>query len=483
MNGAPGSPSGGRRPAAAAHALILAVVLAVVLALPLATAPAHAAEAASAKEMVGGLIDSLTHAPGTQKKSATGFSGTSSGRGAGQSRQSGPTAPTPPTVPVVKTLPTGQQPAGQPLPGSAFPAQPAGSAPANASPAGAALSSAPAARQNARPAAPQPRKPAGTVLSLEHDGRERRAVVLAPGQKAVKKGQRAPRLPLVIFLHGAGGSAAQAMRQTGLGGLAQRAGFIAVFPEGLAGPEGQESGGLQTWNAWMCCGYARDQRIDDVGYLAALINRLKADHPVDPRRIHLAGFSNGAMLASRFALERPGIIASLASVAGYLPCDAQTPQEPLPVLVIHGNRDQVARFGPTESHPRTGRYCEDYPAKAQVEFWVRGMDLPARPLQVQDGRKSRVRVERYGPARGGRAQVEFVIVKGGGHAWPGGASERYRYCDQPTPDPDATALLLDFFKRQARPGAPETAAKAETPRKAETRQKPGKKAAKGSSRG
>ncbi|MBU1230587.1 MAG: hypothetical protein KKA55_13570, partial [Proteobacteria bacterium] len=289
-------------------------------------------------------------------------------------------------------------------------------------------------------------------------------------------------LPLVIFLHGAGGSAAQAMRQTGLGGLAERAGFMAVFPEGLAGPPdagGQEGGGVQSWNAWMCCGYARDQRIDDVGFLAALINRLKADYAVDPRRIHLAGFSNGAMLASRFALERPGVLASLASVAGYLPCDAQAPQEPLPVLVIHGSHDQVARFGPAQGHPRSGRFCEDFPAKAQVAFWVRGLGLAERPRQVQDaaltsGSRGRVRVERYG--QGGRAQVEFVIVKGGGHAWPGGPAERYRYCDLPAPDPDATALVWSFFQRQARPAPGETPAPAPAPRKA------GKKAVKDKAR-
>jgi polyhydroxybutyrate depolymerase len=328
-----------------------------------------------------------------------------------------------------------------------------------------------------------------------HDGLERLALVRLPKAKAQKKGQAAAqlpaqKLPLVIFLHGAGGSARQAMQQTGLDALAERAGFIAVFPEGLAAPQGQEHAGIQTWNAWTCCGYARDQKADDVGFLAALISRLKADYPVDPRRVFLAGFSNGAMLASRFALERPGIVASIASVAGYLPCDAQTPQEPLPVLVIHGSQDHVARFGPTEAHPRTGRFCEDFPAKAQVEFWVRGLGLPAKAQQVQDGKKSRVRVERYGPGKkAGRGLVEFVIVKGGGHAWPGGARERYRYCDMPTPDPDATALVWDFFKRQARPGAPDKAdkggkgGKGEKPGKADTPQKPAKKSAKTKARG
>ncbi len=427
------------------------------------------------------LLDSLTHGPGAQDKPGQGFSKKSAVSGA----QTGPTAPTSPKAPVVpgvKAQPTGSQP---PLPGSAFP-----TAPANQQPVQPAK---PLTKQPSKASAPKPasqaERPRETVLTLEFEGRERLAVVYAPRHKGQKKGQSVPRLPLVIFLHGAGGSASQAARQTGLAALSERAGFIAVFPEGLSGPPGssaqggqgngqgtgQDNGGIQTWNAWNCCGYARDQRVDDVGYLAALIARLKADYPVDPRRIHLAGFSNGAMLASRFALERPGVIASIASVAGYLPCDAQDPAEPLPVLVIHGNCDRVARFGPTEAHPRTGRFCEDFPAKAQVEFWVRTMGLAPKAQQVQDGRKSRVRVERYGPGKkAGRGLVEFVIVKGGGHAWPGGPRERYRYCDAPTPDPDATALIWEFFKRQARPGPAE---------KAEKPQKSAKKPAKGKARG
>jgi polyhydroxybutyrate depolymerase len=447
------------RPPLAAPGLMFLLVwtLAVSALLPLAVA--QAAEKDSARQAVGDILDSLTHAPPQQQRQTpTGFPGTPARPGASPPRQqqTGPSAPTPPKAPVVKALP-GQQPgspqSSAPLPGSAFSSAP-GAAARPSQPA-----SGPATRPIPREAAPPRTQQSEDLLRLEHDGVERLALVRLQNKAALKKGQAARALPLVIFLHGAGGSARQAMQQTGLAELAARAGFIAVFPEGLAAPQGQENAGLQTWNAWTCCGYARDHKSDDVGYLAALIQRLKADYPVDPRRIHLAGFSNGAMLASRFALERPGVLASLASVAGYLPCDAAPPKEALPVLVIHGNHDRMARFGPAQGQARTGHLCEDFPAKAQVDFWVRGLNLKTKP-QGQDSQKSRVRVERYGPDKQGRGLVEFVIVKGGGHAWPGGARERYRYCDLPTPDPDATALLWEFFKRQARPGAQEKSAPA-----------------------
>lgn len=397
------------------------------LALAGLLACALAAPAPAAENMAQTLMDAVTKSPAARQSGAQAPAG-----------RSGPMAPTPPVVPVTPgapgpNLPDGEQ---QSLRQKLQATQP----------------------RHIQPAPRASKMPAGgdarpLLLTVEHDGLERRALVRLPRLPAVKKGQTAPKAPALIFLHGAGGSASQAMRQTGLAELATRAGFLAVFPEGL----GPANGDGQTWNAWMCCGYARDQKIDDVGFLAALIGRLKSAHNADPRRIYLAGFSNGAMLASRFALERPGAAAAIAVVAGTLPCDAEAPSQALPVLLIHGGQDRVARFGPTDAHPRTGRFCEDYPARAQADFWVRTMGLAAKP-QVRDGKKSRVRIEDYAPAKkGGRGSLRYVVVKGGGHAWPGGARERYRYCDLPTSEPDASAMLLEFFRRQGGAPAPSPA--------------------------
>lgn len=381
-----------------------------LLALALCAAPALAA---TPKGMAMDVLNSLTKPPSARPEATgTDFSKT----GAGKSGPTGPAAPTAPIVPgaapqSVEPLPLRQEERFAPRQGT------------------------PASQPGQTERAGQGRQ---QVLALTHDGAERRALVTLPKAQAQQKGRPAPRSPVIIFLHGAGGSALQAMRQTGLAGRAAAAGFIAVFPDGL-GPEGG-----QTWNAWNCCGFARDSRVDDVDFLSVLVSRLRADFHADPARIHVAGFSNGAMLASRFVLERPGVAASLVSVAGYLPCDAPKPPENLPVLLIHGDRDQVARFAPTRAHPATGRFCEDHPARAQAEFWVRGMGLAPEP-KVRE--TAAARQEFHAPKPGGASGLlRFVIVKGGGHAWPGGPRERYRYCDLPTAGVDATGLVLEFCK-------------------------------------
>jgi len=408
-----------------APALALALVL--ILAAPGLRATALGAPGGMATD----VLDSFTKSPASRQDQNRSTRSTRSG-------QTGPVAPAQPKPPVVPGAPPqNAQDAAGPFPPRQTPPGQATTNPASGAP------------------------PRQQLLTLHLDGSDRQAVLVLPKAPPRKQGQPAPKLPLLVFLHGAGGSASQAMRQTGLAERAAAAGFLAVFPEGLGPADGEGSG--QTWNAWNCCGYARDQHVDDVGFLSALITRLRGDYGADPRRIYLAGFSNGAMLASRFALERPGVAAALASVAGSLPCDAARPDGQLPVLVIHGSRDAVARFAPTPAHPATGRFCEDHPARAQVDFWVRGLGLGPKP-QVRDSTASPVRVEDYGPARrGARGFVRFVIVKGGGHAWPGGARQRFRYCDMPVTGLDATGLVLDFFLRppslapapeKAKPAAP-----------------------------
>lgn len=388
-------------PARCAAAALCALLLCLCVAVP---SPGLAASSGALAEDV---FDSVTKSPDARKSEAA-----ARASGAKTGAAAAPASPRAPAAPVVP----GSDPGADPGAGT-------GAGPES----GETLRERLARRQGAGRAALR-------TLTLEHGGARRRALVAVPAGRQADAGGL---IPAIVFLHGAGGSAAQAMRQTALAGRAAAAGYLAVFPEGLGG-----SGG-QAWNAWTCCGQALQRRVDDVGFVAALISRLRAEYGADAARIHLAGFSNGAMLASRVVLERPGLAASLSSVAGALPCELPRPARDLPVLVIHGDRDQVARFGPAAGHPATGRLCEDHPAQAQAEFWVRGMNLSDPPRLYEDGL---VRVEDFA-ARDGQARVRFLVVKGGGHAWPGGPAERYPHCDLPVAGVDATGLLLDFVRR------------------------------------
>ena len=71
--------------------------------------------------------------------------------------------------------------------------------------------------------------------------------------------------------------------------------ILVVYPEGT----GRFKTRPLTWNVGHCCGHALEKRVDDVGFISALIDKLSAPYPVDPARIYVTGTSNGAMMSRR----------------------------------------------------------------------------------------------------------------------------------------------------------------------------------------
>ena len=98
---------------------------------------------------------------------------------------------------------------------------------------------------------------------------------------------------MVISLHGGGGNVRQHRVSSGTDAAADRYAYIAVFPNG----SGRLGDRLLTWNAGNCCGYAQHQNVDDVTFISRLIDDLQRRTAMDPRRIYVAGHSNGGMMA------------------------------------------------------------------------------------------------------------------------------------------------------------------------------------------
>lgn len=133
--------------------------------------------------------------------------------------------------------------------------------------------------------------------------------------------------PLLVSLHGLGQTLRSAEAQQRWSALAFQQRFVLVWGAGHLG----------SWNAGPCCGAAA-RRVDDMAYLDRTLQVVSALHGVDRRRIHLAGFSNGAMLAYRYACGRPGRIAGVLAVAGThtAPC---TPRKATAILAVNGALD------------------------------------------------------------------------------------------------------------------------------------------------
>jgi polyhydroxybutyrate depolymerase len=222
--------------------------------------------------------------------------------------------------------------------------------------------------------------------------------------------------PLVIVLHGAGGSGAQVEADLGWDALADREGFVVAYPDGLDG----------TWNGGACCGSARMRGVDDIGFLDTLTSRLATEDRIDPQQVYAVGFSNGGILAYAWACTRPGRLAGIGPVAGAVLVDCPAPG-PVTVVAVHGTADDRVPFAGGRGAGGAG-----YPT----------VDGSLAPFLAAGGCTAGPDVVADPPAEVGtwtcatRTVVRDVIVDGG-HAWPGAGPDAGR-SDSPE---DATGFL------------------------------------------
>ena len=179
-----------------------------------------------------------------------------------------------------------------------------------------------------------PLKPGDHTRSLDVDKRTRSYIVHVPPGYDGKKP-----IPVVLAFHGGGSNAEQMVRFCGLNEKADKEGFLVVYPNGTGRLEK-----LLTFNGGNCCGYAMNQKVDDVAFTRALLDDLAKVAKVDPKRVYATGMSNGAIMAYRLASELSDRIAAIAPVAGPMGTETCNPKRPVPVIHFHGTDDQNAPF-------------------------------------------------------------------------------------------------------------------------------------------
>jgi polyhydroxybutyrate depolymerase len=152
--------------------------------------------------------------------------------------------------------------------------------------------------------------------------------------------------PTIIMLHGYTGSASQIAQQTGLAEPAKQAGFVAVFPEGLAGrwnllpPSKQTARYVQLFQSG-------GGVPDDVAFLKALIGDLDRRGIADPKRIYLAGRSLGGAMALRMACLDARMFAAVALLISAMPEETGEdcrPARSLPVFMLNVTGDPMVPF-------------------------------------------------------------------------------------------------------------------------------------------
>ncbi len=284
--------------------------------------------------------------------------------------------------------------------------------------------------------------PAGDLTrTVQVDGRERSYVVHVPAKAA-----KAERLPVVLVFHGGGSTVEMMVGYTGMNDLANREGFLAVYPRGSGRVDKYLS-----WNAGNCCGYAARHEIDDVRFVEVLLDDLAEWAPIDSKRVYATGISNGAMMSYRIADELSDRIAAIAPVAGPMGKVGCRPRQPVSVIHFHGTDDQFAPLkggvGQRSLSRTNFRSVQD-----SIDDWVKanGCNLKGRgqklPNQTDDGMT--VTQTTYGKGKKG-AEVVLVVVHGGGHTWPGRVP-KLNFLGPATLDISANEMMWRFFQKHAR---------------------------------
>jgi polyhydroxybutyrate depolymerase len=293
-------------------------------------------------------------------------------------------------------------------------------------------------------------KPGRNDVEFEHQGRTRTATILVPRMRTVPP----EGWPLVLMLHGAGGSSANVLESTGWAEKGEQEGIILVFPNGTPRDESRPasfSRNPQTWNSGAAMSLssgtssASAKNVDDVGFLAGLVQRVCRQLSVDPRRIYVAGHSNGAQMAYRFAFERCTLVAAVGVMAGHSFADHTPLKSPVSLIQIVGDHDPFTPLAGGKAGV-LGRTMIVPPALDSPRFWAQSLGIAEEARIVRNDDTLMVRL--WGPAPNG-AEVRSIVVKGHGHAY---LAHQDRFHPTLLFGPtvrslNATETMWDFFAR------------------------------------
>jgi polyhydroxybutyrate depolymerase len=227
------------------------------------------------------------------------------------------------------------------------------------------------------------------------------------------------RLPLVLDLHGSGGSSAGEARNSGFEDIAAKERFIVATLDAVDA----------RWNVPV-----QEGRPDDVAYVNDVIDHVAAHVCTDAARVYATGFSGGARMTSLLGCRVGSRIAAIAPVSGLRLPGSGCAARAVPVLTFHGLADPQ---NPYDGHAkgRGDEWAESVPEA--LAGWARRdgckgdaiLDDPPGPLSTMH----------YDGCKQG-SEVRIIRIDGLGHAWT-------------HKEVDTTAVMWQFFKSHAMNGS------------------------------
>jgi poly(hydroxyalkanoate) depolymerase family esterase len=250
----------------------------------------------------------------------------------------------------------------------------------------------------------------------------------------------------VVALHGCTQTAGDFAAGTRFDSVAERVGAYVVYPE-----QAVRANGNRCWN-WFLAAHQRRDRGEPAA-LVALVNDLLARHPIDPRRVYVAGLSAGGAMAAILAEQAPDVFAAAGIMAG---------------VPLHACRSVEGAFatmrGSVSLTEAVGRVNRDHPQDARYErlrvtIWTGMNDRTVNPrnalalvqqfrslcavaeMEAELEARTEATIERWRDPEG-RVRVEAWQLPRVGHAWSGGS---FRGSHTDPNGPAASDSMMAFF--------------------------------------
>ena len=269
-------------------------------------------------------------------------------------------------------------------------------------------------------------------------------------------------VPLVVVLHGCKQSAQDAALGTGVNALADREGFVAVYPQQSARDNPQ-----RCWNWFDPCHQVRGS--GEPAAIARITRRVLSGHAgarLDPNRVHVMGLSAGGAMAGILGVTYPDLYASVGIHSAPPYRAARNPMTALLAMKNGGpNPQRQGRLAHAAMGPRARVVpVIVFQGEADRTVWATNGEGVVRQWlttsQLASGAATRLDFARPHTIHGdhapgglsysvrswndnaGRPVVQYWSVSGLGHAWSGGTGAG-SYTDPR--GPNATEAMWHFF--------------------------------------
>ena len=242
-----------------------------------------------------------------------------------------------------------------------------------------------------------------------HEGVEREYIIHVPENLNQDS-------PIVLVIHGYTGSAEGIAAYTGMNNIAEREGFIAVYPQGTIDSNG---------NTFFNVGYEfnDDSPINDVSFIRELVRSISQEFNLKRKKAFATGMSNGGDMSYLLACTSSDLFKAVAPVAGVLMKglkDSCELNSPVPIFEIHGTADKISLFeGDLNNEGGWGAY---YDLPSTIDFFAERYQLTNKSVKQTISKESGADYDIFFERHWSddlEEEVWMYRIEDGRHVWPG----------------------------------------------------------------